>query len=688
MAENRELALVLKLVADQFASGLSSARDSLKTFGTEVAKMAAPLAAVGVAMGGVVVKAANFGEDLKRASKSIGIGVEALAGLRYAAELSETPVEALEKGIAKLAKATVHAADGDAQAAALFEKVGVSAQDADGKVRPMQELLLDIADKFASMTNETERTGLAMDLFGKSGAALIPLFSEGATKIRAMIEEARQLGIVISNEDAEAADEFNDNLTRLHKMLLGLTVQLGTQFIPALNQIAEAIKPVVIAISEWAHAHPELMQGLVAMAGILGAGGAVAVAVAAFGALLAGLAVVGGPILLVSAGIAAFVGVLVAFRKEIASAIESVRRFVNDGLAAADRFISTMVEGLEKKIAPIAKVAESIAGAVAKFLKPGSPTEEGPWSDLDQWGERFGETLAEGMERGAPAVADAAEGIATDAKAKFKQESANRRIANELDLRGTIPTREGGRFTGAVERTGTTFTEGMEEGFKKFTERAEDSFALGVQLADAAAQAMANAFEKFFFNVLEGKIRSLKDVFSALQDLTKAFVDAIIKELIRIAAVKTVGLVFGLFGIDGGPKVKANTGGQIVRRYGVGGTVAGVGSTDTVPAMLTPGEYVLSRTGVEALDRLNAGQIPLIPVGGSAPPAVENKVDIIINNFGSAPVESTQSGGRWRDGRQQIYVTIRDVMKKAFSEGDMDRVLENRFMMRPRPTMR
>ncbi len=69
--------------------------------------------------------------------------------------------------------------------------------------------------------------------------------------------------------------------------------------------------------------------------------------------------------------------------------------------------------------------------------------------------------------------------------------------------------------------------------------------------------------------------------------------------------------------------------------YALGGLVPGQGSGDTVPAMLTPGEFVLSKSavqsiGVDTASRINSGQGGGITINISAPLVDETVVDSII----------------------------------------------------------
>lgn len=64
-----------------------------------------------------------------------------------------------------------------------------------------------------------------------------------------------------------------------------------------------------------------------------------------------------------------------------------------------------------------------------------------------------------------------------------------------------------------------------------------------------------------------------------------------------------------------------------VQRFARGGTVGGMGEGDSVPAMLTPGEGVLSRKGMQALSKLNGGG------GVGADPALRNEMRAMREEF-------------------------------------------------------
>jgi len=137
-------------------------------------------------------------------------------------------------------------------------------------------------------------------------------------------------------------------------------------------------------------------------------------------------------------------------------------------------------------------------------------------------------------------------------------------------------------------------------------------------MARRTAQGMEQGFQNFFFGVMEGKFKSFKDVLSGVLEFTKQIIAQMTAQLITMTIIRGIGGSLGGAlggGSTGGFKTiygdfagtPANAGGEIVRRFGAGGPVPGVGSSDTVPALLTPGEWVLSRKDVQQIKSGAAG---------------------------------------------------------------------------------
>jgi hypothetical protein len=245
------LRVVLGADTGSFEDGLKRAENQLSGFGKNIATIAAGIKlekVIDAAIQGFKDAVVAIGltveemDKLGKASQKIGVPVEELSALKYAAELADVSFESLTSTAVKLAKNMSEvAAGGTGPAAQAFAALNLSATNADGTLKKVGVGLGDIADRFSIMEDSTEKTALAVALFGKRGAELIPLLNQGREGIAAAAQEARVFGIIVSKEAAAAAEQFNDNLKRLRAINEGFLTQLATQLLPVLVKSSEVL---------------------------------------------------------------------------------------------------------------------------------------------------------------------------------------------------------------------------------------------------------------------------------------------------------------------------------------------------------------------------------------------------------------------------------------------------------------
>lgn len=156
---------------------------------------------------GILETADNF----NKLAQKTGVATETLSAYAYSAKLSGVAQEDLSTGLKKLAVGMTAAAGGAKEQTELFKAIGVSVTDAGGKLRSTDAVMEDIAERFGEWQDGPAKAAIAVELFGKSGDAMIPLLNN----FRTLNTEAKQFGAVYGTEFARKAEEFNDNLTRL-----------------------------------------------------------------------------------------------------------------------------------------------------------------------------------------------------------------------------------------------------------------------------------------------------------------------------------------------------------------------------------------------------------------------------------------------------------------------------------------
>ena len=207
--------------------------------------MARAAAAVGVAataaVAGVValtLRIADQADEIAKHSTRIGVSIESYQELEHAMELSGGSIGEASAAIRRLSGNMLDASQGVSTAVDAFAGLGIETTTAAGGLRSVDDVLADIADEFAAMEDGSLKTARAMELFGRSGATLIPLLNQGSEGIAEMRQEAHDLGIVISTETAHAAEALNDDLTRLRGIATGFANDLASALIPRLRDVA------------------------------------------------------------------------------------------------------------------------------------------------------------------------------------------------------------------------------------------------------------------------------------------------------------------------------------------------------------------------------------------------------------------------------------------------------------------
>lgn len=232
----------LGLDSADFTNGMKKAGTGLDKF-TKAAKVGFAAVAVAAAAAGAALAVAVKGsidraDNLSKMAQRVGTTTEALSRLEWAAKLSDVSIEQLSTGMKKLSQNMLEVSQGrGAQAATAFQALGISVTDTEGLLRSSDEVFGDLADRLSRMPDSAEKTALAMNLLGRSGADMIPLLNSGKQGLADMANESDRLGNTLSTGTGKAAEQFNDSLTRMQAVYQGIVNQITQAVLPSLNSL-------------------------------------------------------------------------------------------------------------------------------------------------------------------------------------------------------------------------------------------------------------------------------------------------------------------------------------------------------------------------------------------------------------------------------------------------------------------
>ena len=228
--------------ADKMAASSSKIAQGAQAVADKTKALSAAAGGAVAALGGMAIKAAKDADELNTLSKQSGLSTEALQKMKYAADLVDVDVSTITSSVRKMKKSL----DSNADA---FEKIGVATKDANGAYRDTEAIFYDVVEALGSIENETERDIVAMDIFGKSADELAGIIDDGGKAMKALGDEAKNKGLIISQEDLDKANALNDTLDRLKATVAGSLGQAAASAAEALAPVLETLAGVVAEIA-------------------------------------------------------------------------------------------------------------------------------------------------------------------------------------------------------------------------------------------------------------------------------------------------------------------------------------------------------------------------------------------------------------------------------------------------------
>jgi hypothetical protein len=157
-------------------------------------------------LGALIDRSISAADAIGKTADKIGVGVEALQELRFAAKASGVEQQTLDMALQRFTRRAAEAAQGTGEAKDALAQLGIALRDQSGNLRRSEDLLGDVADAFARIEDPAERVRLAFKLFDSEGVALVNLLRNGSGALEEMRERARDLGIVLDEHLVRDAD--------------------------------------------------------------------------------------------------------------------------------------------------------------------------------------------------------------------------------------------------------------------------------------------------------------------------------------------------------------------------------------------------------------------------------------------------------------------------------------------------
>jgi hypothetical protein len=140
-----------------------------------------------------------------------------------------------------------------------FDKLGISLEDL-VKMNP-EDQFWTVAKAIGDLEDPTLRSAVAMNLLGRSGTDLLPMFAEGTGAIEAMRQKAHELGVTFTDDTAKSADDLGDKVAELETAFQGVKFAIVEDLAPVIIAfIDETVMPAIKDLQAFAKENEWIVQ--------------------------------------------------------------------------------------------------------------------------------------------------------------------------------------------------------------------------------------------------------------------------------------------------------------------------------------------------------------------------------------------------------------------------------------------
>lgn len=232
---------------------LQQVQQGLKSIDNFLTGMAQTALNIGKNLVSGITESASWADDLLTTSITTGIDVETLQKMEIAGKIFDTSVDTIVNARRKLNRGMQ---SGTASTMNALEELGLVMTEAGGKTAEVykklwstdsQKMFWEAGSRLMGLDNDDDRDRLAQDIFGKSFADLLPLFTAGEDAYNDFIDKQNAM----SEEKVKTLGELNDQWEQMQYQFDLTKNELMVSLAPALETVSGVITDLLKAFNDY-----------------------------------------------------------------------------------------------------------------------------------------------------------------------------------------------------------------------------------------------------------------------------------------------------------------------------------------------------------------------------------------------------------------------------------------------------
>ena len=232
----RELGVKLSLVYDK--SAMTQAQTAVEKISSNMKSLGMGIGAAAGTMFGFTEATASNARELKLMSDTLGINVEALQEMSYAAKtMANVGRGDLMGALTGVSETLDKVRQGSPEAAMAFNRLGLSADVVSNRNLNAMQIFQMVGERIKDLHDPIARAAIANQIFGASGTKFLPMWMQGTKAIKDRADQARKGGLIFSTSDIERQAKFQEDLNKTFAVIKHLSFVIGDKLMPVVKKV-------------------------------------------------------------------------------------------------------------------------------------------------------------------------------------------------------------------------------------------------------------------------------------------------------------------------------------------------------------------------------------------------------------------------------------------------------------------
>ena len=294
--------------AEEAGQAMAEMRTAFKMSQTDVEALADKINYLGNTSPNSAAKTMKIVQTVGPLGELAGVSAAQIAAM--GASVNSLAPEVVATGLKNMFLALTKGESATKSASDAFKKLGLDSVQVSKDMQTNSEATINRIIESLKKLPEAQRTATINDIFGAEALPVIAQMvtnTETLTKNLTAVGDATKYAGSMQQEYAARSATTENQMALLGNNLNILKINVGSALLPAINQLAQAVIPVVQSMATWAQQNPDLVTQIVAITGaVLGAITVLGGLALAFTAVSSGIAAVSA----IAGGVAAVIGAI------------------------------------------------------------------------------------------------------------------------------------------------------------------------------------------------------------------------------------------------------------------------------------------------------------------------------------------------------------------------------------------